>query len=388
MEGMRMEQNAAEAIAESCGNDIRQVLNCMQMWANKKGGNQTMTYKDVKERQYEINKDDILRVSLFDATKLIVEGPKGLVGEDPAAVKASFYKRNDAFFVDYSLLGLNVHQNYLKVMNAGYAEANRSGDTKKMVEFLESMHDAALAMSDYAIADNAVRGIDQNWSLLPTCGVLAVKTGFHAAGENGGYLSSFPEFTAWLGKNSSRGKKSRLLQELGHHMNYKVSGGATELRLNYLPLLRERFSVLLSDKNGIRTSEAIQLMDEYGLDREDIFENLDEFKMDPNAKSFSELLDSQEKSAFTREYNAGTHKSQALVDEQGAGKVSRKTKATSEKDPADLDALDDDAALEESESESDEMDEEKLRALFKRKGKKSSAATKKRASSGKGKKKK
>ena len=28
-EGMKIEQNAAEAIAESCGNDIRQVLNCL-----------------------------------------------------------------------------------------------------------------------------------------------------------------------------------------------------------------------------------------------------------------------------------------------------------------------------------------------------------------------
>ena len=36
MEGLSVERNAAEAIAESCGNDVRQVLNLLQMWAQKK----------------------------------------------------------------------------------------------------------------------------------------------------------------------------------------------------------------------------------------------------------------------------------------------------------------------------------------------------------------
>ena len=77
-QGMRIEINAAEAIAESCGNDIRQVLNCLQMWSSNKGD--SMTYKDLKERQDSINKDEILRVSMFDATKIIVEGRRGLSG--------------------------------------------------------------------------------------------------------------------------------------------------------------------------------------------------------------------------------------------------------------------------------------------------------------------
>ena len=34
-EGLGLEPNAAELLAESCGNDIRQVLNCLQMWQKK-----------------------------------------------------------------------------------------------------------------------------------------------------------------------------------------------------------------------------------------------------------------------------------------------------------------------------------------------------------------
>jgi replication factor C subunit 1 len=35
--GLALEPNAAELLAESCGNDIRQVLNCLQMWQKVDG---------------------------------------------------------------------------------------------------------------------------------------------------------------------------------------------------------------------------------------------------------------------------------------------------------------------------------------------------------------
>mmetsp|Transcript_37987 Transcript_37987/g.64927 ORF Transcript_37987/g.64927 Transcript_37987/m.64927 type:complete len:246 (-) Transcript_37987:978-1715(-) len=98
-EGMEVEINAAEAMAESCGNDIRQVLNSLQMWSCKKrsgggsgsGGSARMTYRDLKERQNEINKDEVLRVSMFDACRLIVEGSRGLSGADSRAVTNSLF---------------------------------------------------------------------------------------------------------------------------------------------------------------------------------------------------------------------------------------------------------------------------------------------------------
>lgn len=387
MEGMRVEMNAAEAIAESCGNDIRQVLNSLQMWANRKGSNDSMTYKDVKERQHSINKDAILRVSMFDATKLIVEGRRGLADTNAKAEKDSLYNRSDAFFVDYGLMGLMVQQNYLRVMVGQYQEAKRTGDENKILGFLENMHDASSSMSDFAVAENAVRGGDQNWALLPTCGMLAVKTGYHAGGETGGFLPGFPEFAGWMGKNSTRGRKNRLLQELNHHMNYKVSGDSRELRLCYLPPMRERFLSLMTDKSGPKTTEVIQLMDEYGLDRDDVFENLDEFKMDPKAKTFA-ALDSKQKAAFTREYNRGSHKSQALVAEQGVGKTRKRKASPKDPDQVDPDAIDDDAALESSDDTDDKSDSEEILALFAKKGrgkkstKTSTKTAKKRKSTG------
>ena len=131
-EGLVVEPNAAEAIVESCGNDVRQVLNCLQMWASNNvnktstgNGSDVLTYKSLKEREHSINKDEILRVSLFDAAKTIVEGRRGLVGSDANAERSSFMTRNEAFFVDYSFMGLLVQQNYLKVVQGHFNEAKR-----------------------------------------------------------------------------------------------------------------------------------------------------------------------------------------------------------------------------------------------------------------------
>lgn len=102
MENMHIEINAAEAIAESCGNDIRQVLNCIQMWSNNNTNknNKNMTYKDLKERQNDINKDESLRLNIFDSTKMIIEGPKGLGNDDiPLHVaNKSLFDRTNAYF--------------------------------------------------------------------------------------------------------------------------------------------------------------------------------------------------------------------------------------------------------------------------------------------------
>ena len=404
-EGLTVEPNAAEAIVESCGNDIRQVLNCLQMWASNskssasKGGavgssgnSDVLTYKHLKERQHAINKDEILRVSLFDAAKTIVEGRRLLVGADSNGVRASFLSRNEAFFVDYSFVGLLVQQNYLKVVQGHFNEAKRrslgsvnSGNcsSNPTLDILDRMHQAANAMSDFAMAESALRD-GQNWSLLPTAAMLAVKTGYHAGGETGGFLGGFPEFTTWLGRNSSRNKKLRLLSELGHHMNYRVSGGTSEIRLSYLPVLRDRFLTLLTNEKteGGSLSDAIELMDEYGLDRDDIFEKLDEFKMDSSNRTFTKI-DSKVKAAFTRTYNAGSHRSQALVVEQGASKKGKRGSAAVFT-TKDLDAIDDDVDGEDDEKGPDEdedgddneLDAEKVKALFgsKKRGRKTTGA--------------
>lgn len=376
-EGLQVERNAAEALAESCGNDVRQVLNSLQMWASQEDGSR-MSYKDLKKREHSINKDAILRVSLFDAARSILEGRRGLsatsatepVSSPEEAKKEvnSFFSRNDAFFVDYNFVGLLVQQNYLKVVQGQFSEAKRKSNEDSLA-VLERMHEAAHAMSDFAVCESALRD-GQNWGMLPSAASLTVKVGYHAGGPSGGFLPGFPEFTTWLGRNSSRNKKMRLMSELQHHMNYKIStSGTAETRMVYVPVLRNCFLSLLVGNNDVNaTEEAIHLMDDYGLDRDDVLEKLDEFNMDSKSSSFSKM-DSRKKAAFTKAYNQGPHTSQALVAEQGQGKKTKRKTSSAAAETADLDAIDDDDKQDEEAGDvDDELDVEKLKAMFKKKG--------------------
>jgi replication factor C subunit 1 len=169
---------------------------------------------------------------------------------------------------------------------------------------------------------------------------------------------------------------------LCHHMNYKISASTAEMRLSYLPLLRTRFLALLTSENPQSIEEAIELMDDYGLDRDDVFEKLDEFNIDHSTKKESkngsfQKIDSKKKAAFTRLYNQGSHKSQALVAEQGGIKKSRRAGAsTATTELGDPEAIDDDEVFveEEDDREEDEQDLEKIRAAFQRKGSRAKAS--------------
>jgi len=373
-EGMDIEINAAEALSESCGNDIRQVINSLQMWS--KSHSNKMTYKDLKNRQHSIQKDDILRLSMFDATRMIVEGSKGPFSNDSKKSLDSFYKRTDAFFTDYSMMGLLVHQNYLKVMISPFQETKRNNDCVSELQILERMSRATETMSDFSLAEDAIRGGNQNWALLPFCAMLAVKVGHHAAGKNGGFLPGYPEFAGWLGKNSSRMKKQRILFELDHHMNFNISTDRKDLRLFYLPLFHQYIMSMFKQAKNASSKEQqhyisniLTFTDEYGLDRDDLFQNIDEFttpNVNKDVDKFADL-DSKLKASFTREYNKGVHKSQALVEEQLKTKSMKRGKS-SLKQPADLNVINDDASDLDEDDEDDDTAE--ILQSFQKKGRK------------------
>ena len=57
--------------------------------------------------------------------------------------------------------------------------------------------------------EEAIRGggSGQNWSLLPVCVLLAIRTVSITGRTNCSYLSGYPEFASWFGTNSSKMKK-------------------------------------------------------------------------------------------------------------------------------------------------------------------------------------
>ncbi len=143
----------------------------------------------------------------------------------------------------------------------------------------------------------------------------------------------------------------------------------------YLPALHSKFYDLIKSNCS---GAAIDEMDVYGLDRDDLFENFDQFFMKTSGLAHNKFgdIDSKMKAAFTREYNKATHKHQALVSEQG---MTKKRGARTSIDGENNEHIDDES--------DEEEDEKKIQAMFKKRGGKKKAS-KSKVNGGKKKKKK
>lgn len=180
---------------------------------------------------------------------------------------------------------------------------------------------------------------NQNWNLLPAA--LAIGTVMPATyakgrrevfglypGEN-----NFPRFSAWLGQNSSNNKCKRLLGEL--HTDMISSGNfhadRTSLRLDYCGVLKTAIIQPLVKKEKEGVGEAIALMNEYALKRDDLDALIDLTKFKTKAAwaedAYKTKVATAVKTAFTRTFNA-----QSVRVKNGAmlkdAKVSKKRKAS------------------------------------------------------------
>ena len=139
-EGLQVDSNAAEMLVEQAGNDIRQVLNCLQMW---RAQSQVVRFNEMKDRMGSIEKDKILRQTPFDACQTILGGNK-----------TPFNDRYSSFFIDYSLVPLLVQQNYIESSKNGIFRAPGVSDIDAMTALWKSSQ----AASDMDLAESGIRG--------------------------------------------------------------------------------------------------------------------------------------------------------------------------------------------------------------------------------------
>lgn len=319
-EGLLIEDSAMEALVEGVGNDIRQVLNALQMMSRRhvggggKGGGQQqqpVRYSEMKTRLQAISKDSILRMTAFTGAQEIFN-----------TRSAPLNKRYESFFVDYSLIPLMVQENYPSVL----ANARGSDQSEKVERMCRAAE--AVANSDMLSAST---GGTMNWSLLKYQAALNVEAAFHANGFCGQV-----NFPAWFGKYSKRNGRRRLLRELSTHMSgsgVSASCGPNALRLdNYMHALRAALMSPLIAKGQDGIEAALEGLRVYGLSREDLMEKMPEFEIQIGRPSGSArtpppsnslTVPTKVKTAFTRAYNTkGGRVSQgvALTAEAGVNK--------------------------------------------------------------------
>ena len=167
-------------------------------------------------------------------------------------------QRYEQFFVDYDLIPLMVAQ--CAPQSVQYPKAE-DPDSK-----LARMAAAADSVVTSDLLTTCVRQ-RQQWTLLPAVAGANVKAAFHAAGH-----VSFTGFPEWMGKNSTLNKRRRLVNELNMHLNHRISGGTSALRLHYLPALRAELYAPLVTQQVEGVDATIGLLDEYGLSKTDLTE--------------------------------------------------------------------------------------------------------------------
>uniref|UniRef100_A0A8C2FX74 Replication factor C subunit 1 n=1 Tax=Cyprinus carpio TaxID=7962 RepID=A0A8C2FX74_CYPCA len=281
-EGLKIPPPALNEVILASNQDIRQVLHNLSMWSAK---DKVMTYDQAKADANNAKKD--MKLGPFDVCRKVFAS-----GEETAHM--SLIDKSDLFFHDYSLAPLFVQENYLHVRPAA-----AGGNLKNHLVLLSKTADS---ICDGDLVDKQIRS-RQAWSLLPTQAIYASVL----PGElMRGYMSQFPTFPSWLGKFSSTGKHSRIIQELASHMSLKTLSSKEAINLDYLPYFRSAILEPLQSQGSEGASQSVKLMDDYDIIKEDV-DNIMEISMwggqpDPYSK-----LDSKVKAAFTRAYNKESH---------------------------------------------------------------------------------
>ncbi|XP_060883556.1 replication factor C subunit 1 [Labrus mixtus] len=281
-EGIKIPPPALNEMILASNQDVRQVIHNLSMWSAR---DKVMTYDQCKSDAARARKD--MKMGPFDVCRKVFAA-----GEETAHM--SLIDKSDLFFHDYSLAPLFVQENYLHVRPKA-----AGGDLKSHLVLLSKTADS---ISDGDLVDRRIRSA-QNWSLLPTQAVYASVL----PGElMRGYMSQFPTFPSWLGKYSSTSKHSRIVQELSSHMGLKTLSSRQAVNLDYLHYLRQALLSPLQKKGADGASEAVQLLDDYQLIREDVDSIMEISVWGGQADPYSKL-DPKVKAAFTRAYNKEVH---------------------------------------------------------------------------------
>ncbi|GAM87772.1 hypothetical protein ANO11243_058000 [Dothideomycetidae sp. 11243] len=290
-EGMKLPPPVVNALIDGTGADIRQVVN---MISTAKLDEATMDYEGGKAMSKAWEKHTILKP--WDITSKILGG-----GMFAAASKATLNDKIELYFNDHEFSYLMLQENYLGTNPTRLLDVHDS--KKRKLESLKLASKAADSISDGDLVDRMIHGSQQQWSLMPAHAIFSfVRPASYIAGSQA-YANS--RFTSWLGQNSAQGKFMRYIKEIQGHMRLRTTGDRHEVRQQYLPILWQELPNRLRNEGKEAIDEIIDLMDSYYLTRDD-FDAILELGVGPH-KADDFKIETQDKAAFTREYNKRDH---------------------------------------------------------------------------------
>ena len=299
-EGLAVDLNAMRKLIESTQADIRQCINFLQMYGKT---HKKLTFDTVVQSN-EAGGGKDFDVGVFEVVPSFFRDP----GRKPHWIDA----RSDLYFVDSGLVPLFVQELYVKgkarLVSGGQRRQNVSAEKATRLLECDAMDVVSQAADFIGGADtmNAVIYQEQDYTFMPVHAVLSsVAPGYlmSAGGVQGGM--SFP---TWLGQNSSRMKRQRLIRDMKMAMSLTAPASFTDYVTNYLPALRiELIEPFKQQSTDDAVTAVCDTLDQLGLVRED-WDTLVEVTDDLVPPKEKVGLEGQVKRRFTTEWKRGEHK--------------------------------------------------------------------------------
>jgi replication factor C subunit 1 len=282
LRNLHVDAATMERIFTACNGDIRQTLTMLQMWSDGSGTKLAAATPRAVGQSAKAPVDDQLAAQLASTAKEATLGPFEALRRlfEPVAMPTPNNRREfdhalDLFWNDRDMMPLFVHENYPR-QQPDLFRSQTSRMARRQLGSLagksELAHLELLAMTAESLstgaAVEAVLRRTQDYSLANLAGALSCAVPaalLRSATASNGMI----DFPSYLGQFSKARKANRLAGELHSRMRSTISATLDDVALDYVPALIGPLTQPLITRGREGIPQVIELMDEYGLMRDD-----------------------------------------------------------------------------------------------------------------------
>ena len=369
-EGFKLDPNVVDKLVQTTRGDMRQIINLLSTVSTT---SKAINFDNIDDISRAWDKDVALKS--FDIAYRLFDPH---IYTDVGAERFTLNDKIGLYFDDFDFTPLMIQENYIN------CRPTTTSFPPGITSELQLVSEAADLISLGDLVERKIRSNEQLWSLLP---FHAVMSSVYPASKVAGHMRGRINFSAWLGQNSKTGKYYRLLKELYYHSRLSTSTDKLSLRMDYLPVWKDRLLYPLVRHGTEGIPEVIQILDDYYLTKED-WDTVMDFMIGPDrTESLLKKIPTTVKSGFTRKYNSTTHPVSIYRTGGGVGSGSRNTVRPDFADIVDTDSAVPPPPGEEEAAEGDDDNDNDLKRdkLIKQKVRaksKSTAAKRKTATTG------
>jgi replication factor C subunit 1 len=299
IENVNIADAAVKRLIESSNNDMRFILNHLQMMNKLK---RKITFDDAKNVQNDSTPDNVFQIT----TKLLngAERPK------------NYHELMDCYFDDPQLIPLMVQQNYINYQSNQMDPLTSISKASESISFGDTINIAKT--QDYSLST-----LHAFYSTIQSSAFVSGKYV-----KLFPYDAYFPTFPSVLGKASTQRKNIGLLNSIYQSSMNLTSCSSDEFRDSYIPLLNVQFLKTLDSKEGIEST--IKKMDEYHISKDDFVSMNEILSMGEKLKNKYNDIPTKIKTNLTRVYNKTHHqitrsssrrKKDENEEEEGEGEI-------------------------------------------------------------------